>query len=62
MLFSATIDKGEIMIKPADDRNNTTAMKDLVFLGLNSNSLVLEDRPKPTIMQATVRLSAGSRY
>ena len=51
MLFSATIDKGETMTKPADDRNNTTTMKGLVFHG--PNSLALEDRPKPTIIQAT---------
>ena len=39
------------MIKPADDGNNITTMKALVFHG--PNSLALEDRPKPTIVDAT---------
>jgi alcohol dehydrogenase len=39
------------MTKPADDGNNITTMKALVFHG--PNSLALEDRPKPTIIQAT---------
>jgi alcohol dehydrogenase len=39
------------MTKPADDGNNITTMKALVFHG--PNRLALEDRPKPTIQQAT---------
>ena len=39
------------MTKPADNGNNITTMKALVFHG--PNSLALEDRPKPTIIQAT---------
>ena len=39
------------MTKPADNGNNITTMKALVFHG--PNSLALEDRPKPTIIQPT---------
>src|ERR1039457_4131414 len=39
------------MKRPADGRNNITTMKALVFHG--PNSLALEDRPKPAIVQAT---------
>lgn len=39
------------MTKPADDESAITTMKALVFHG--PGSLALEDRPKPTIMEAT---------
>jgi alcohol dehydrogenase len=39
------------MTKPADNGNNITTMKALVFHG--PDSLALEDKPKPTIIQAT---------
>jgi alcohol dehydrogenase len=43
--------KGETITKLADDGNNMTSMKVLVFHG--PNRLALEDRPKPTIIEAT---------
>ena len=39
------------MTQPAGDGNNRSTMKALVFHG--PNNMALEDRPKPTIMQAT---------
>ena len=51
MIFNAIIDKGETMTKTAGDGNNMKTMKGLVFHG--PNSLALEDRLKPTIIQAT---------
>ena len=39
------------MTKPADDESSITTMKALVFHG--PDSLALEDRPKPTIIEAT---------
>jgi len=39
------------MIKPVDNEKKTTTMKALVFHG--PNNLALEERPKPTIMEAT---------
>ena len=39
------------MTKTAGDKKNITTMKALVFHG--PDSLALEDRPKPAIMQAT---------
>ena len=39
------------MTKPDDDGNNLATMKALVYHG--PNRLSLEDRPKPTIIQAT---------
>ena len=49
------------MTSHADGRKNTTTMKALVFHG--PNSLALEDRPKPAIIQATdaiVRITTTS--
>ena len=46
------------MTKPADDGNNISTMKALVFHG--PNSLALEDMPKPKIihaMDALVRIT-----
>ena len=39
------------MTKPADDGNNTTTMKALIYHG--PHGLALEERPKPTIIEAT---------
>jgi len=49
------------MTKTTDDENNTTTMKGLVFHG--RNSLALEDRPRPTIIETTdaiVRITTTS--
>ena len=42
--FTTNLDDSKTMTKPADDGNNITTMKALVFHG--PNSLALEDRPQ----------------